>query len=105
MARILALPMLGAFGQGGAVCPPAYLPLITTMCVCSSLLMLLLPALAAQAGPVAACLRSAGWAATCVCEPCSTCAAHLLQATLSALARLARLARDAAVGADARLGN
>ena len=21
--------------QGGAVCPPAYLPLITTMCVCS----------------------------------------------------------------------
>ena len=31
MARILALPMVGAFGRGGAVCPPAYLPLITTM--------------------------------------------------------------------------
>ena len=69
MARILALPMVGAFGQGGAVCPPAYLPLITTMCVCSSLLMLLLPALAAQAGPVAACLRSAGWVPSCDPNP------------------------------------
>ena len=69
MARILDLPMLGAFGRGGAVCPPAYLPLITTMCVCASLLMLLLPALAARAGLVAAGLRSAGWVPSCVSNP------------------------------------
>ena len=66
--------------------------------------MLLLPALAAQAGPAAACLRSAGWAATCVCEPCASCASHLVGATLGVGARLGRLWTSAAYGVDARLG-
>ena len=66
--------------------------------------MLLLPALAAQAGPAAAWLRSAGWAATCVCEPCACCASHLLGATLSVGARLGRLSSNVAARVDARLG-
>ena len=66
--------------------------------------MLLLPALAAQSGPAAAWLRSAGWAATCVCELAGSCAEYVLGATLGAGARLGSLLAVAAAAVDARLG-
>lgn len=123
-AELLGLQALGqAIGSAGGAgiyfwrCPhslallldattpaPCYLPLVMSMCVGSAFLMLLLPALASQAGPRAASLRTAGWAVMCVCEPAGLCAGGLARAVFGAMTELLETSAAVVASCDERLG-